>query len=73
MHSLSADDVAAADELLPVVYDELRKLATAKLAHERPGQTLQATARSTRHICTLVASVPEGTALERSGHFCCCC
>jgi RNA polymerase sigma factor (TIGR02999 family) len=34
----------AAAELLPLVYDELRKLATQKLAHEWPGQTLQATA-----------------------------
>ena len=34
----------AAEKLLPLVYDELRKLAAAKLAHEKPGQTLQATA-----------------------------
>jgi hypothetical protein len=34
----------AADELLPLVYEELRKLAAQKLAHEKPGQTLQATA-----------------------------
>jgi RNA polymerase sigma factor (TIGR02999 family) len=34
----------AGDELLPIVYDELRKLAAARLAHEKPGQTLQATA-----------------------------
>lgn len=33
----------ASEELLPLVYDELRKLAAAKLAHEKPGQTLQAT------------------------------
>jgi DNA-directed RNA polymerase specialized sigma24 family protein len=37
-------DPRAAERLLPLVYDELRKLATAKLAQERPGQTLQATA-----------------------------
>jgi RNA polymerase sigma factor (TIGR02999 family) len=37
-------DPAAAEQLLPLVYDELRKLAAAKLAHEKPGQTLQATA-----------------------------
>ena len=35
---------AAADQLLPLVYDELRKLATARLAQEQPGQTLQPTA-----------------------------
>ena len=32
-----------ADELLPLVYEELRKLAAAKLSHEKPGQTIQAT------------------------------
>ena len=37
-------DPNAAELLLPLVYDELRKLAAAKLAHEKPGQTLQATA-----------------------------
>ena len=46
-HILSAveqGDVWAAKQLLPLVYDELRKLAAAKLARERPGQTLDATA-----------------------------
>ena len=37
-------DPNAAEHLLPLVYDELRKLAAAKLAQEKPGQTLQATA-----------------------------
>ena len=37
-------DPRTPDELLPLVYDELRKLAAQKLAHEAPGQTLQATA-----------------------------
>ena len=37
-------DPSAAERLLPLVYEELRKLAAAKLAHEKPGQTLQATA-----------------------------
>jgi RNA polymerase sigma factor (TIGR02999 family) len=37
-------DTAAAEQLLPLVYQELRKLATARLAREKPGQTLQATA-----------------------------
>jgi RNA polymerase sigma factor (TIGR02999 family) len=37
-------DPQAAEQLLPLVYDELRKLAAARLAHENPGQTLQATA-----------------------------
>ena len=38
-------DPQAAEQLLPLVYDELRKLAAVKLAQEKPGQTLQATAR----------------------------
>ncbi|MDZ4685527.1 MAG: ECF-type sigma factor, partial [Planctomycetaceae bacterium] len=37
-------DRHAAAELLPLVYDELRRLASLRLAHEQPGQTLQATA-----------------------------
>jgi RNA polymerase sigma factor (sigma-70 family) len=44
LSSIDAGDPRAAEELLPLVYDELRKLAAAKLAHEKPGQTLQATA-----------------------------
>src|SRR6516164_1720898 len=36
--------ISAAEQLLPLVYDELRKLAAQKLAQEKPGQTLQATA-----------------------------
>jgi RNA polymerase sigma factor (sigma-70 family) len=42
--SIDAGDPKAAELLLPLVYDELRKLAAARLAHEKPGQTLQATA-----------------------------
>ena len=41
---IDSGDPRAAEQLLPLVYDELRKLAAAKLAHEKPGQTLQATA-----------------------------
>ncbi len=37
-------DPSAAEKLLPLVYEELRKLAAAKMAQENPGQTLQATA-----------------------------
>lgn len=37
-------DLHAAEQLLPLVYDELRRLAAAKLSHEQPGQTLSATA-----------------------------
>ena len=41
---IESGDPAAAEQLLPIVYDELRKLAAAKLAREKPGQTLDATA-----------------------------
>src|SRR5437867_3428580 len=41
---MQSGDPKAAEELLPVVYDELRRLAAAKMAMESPGQTLQATA-----------------------------
>lgn len=44
LQSIEQGDPHAAERLLPLVYEELRRLAAAKLAHERPGQTLQATA-----------------------------
>ena len=44
LSAIDQGDPHAAEQLLPLVYDELRKLAAAKLAHEKPGQTLQATA-----------------------------
>jgi len=44
LSQIEAGDPQAAEQLLPLVYSELRKLAAAKLAQERPGQTLQATA-----------------------------
>ena len=44
LNAIERGDVKATDELLPVVYEELRLLAAQKLAHESPGQTLQATA-----------------------------
>lgn len=44
LSQIESGDPSAAEQLLPLVYDELRKLAAARLAHEKPGQTLQATA-----------------------------
>ena len=41
--AIDQGDPRAAEQLLPLVYDELRRLAAQKLAHEKPGQTLQAT------------------------------
>ena len=44
LSAIEDGDPKASDQLLPLVYDELRKLAAQRLAHEKPGQTLQATA-----------------------------
>jgi RNA polymerase sigma factor (TIGR02999 family) len=44
LDAIDRDDPHAADQLLPLVYDELRRLAAQKLGHENPGQTLQPTA-----------------------------
>jgi hypothetical protein len=44
LSEIERGDSSVAERLLPVVYDELRRLAAARLANERPGQTLQATA-----------------------------
>lgn len=44
LSQVEAGDPSAAEQLLPLVYDELRKLAAARIALENPGQTLQATA-----------------------------
>jgi RNA polymerase sigma factor (TIGR02999 family) len=58
----------AAEELLPRVYDELRKVAAARLAHEKPGQTLQATALV--HEAFLRLAGPEHAATWQSrAHF----
>src|SRR5437762_11748423 len=44
LSAIAQGDPSAAGQLLPLVYDELRVLASQRLAHEQPGQTLQATA-----------------------------
>src|SRR5262249_55428756 len=58
-------DKQAAADLLPLVYDELRKLAAAKLAHEKPGQTLNPTALVHEAYIRLVGD----QAFEGRGHF----
>ena len=67
-------DPAAAEELLPVVYDELRKLAAAKLALENPGHTLQATALVHEAFLRLVKPTDDredgnGRHWDGRGHF----
>jgi RNA polymerase sigma factor (TIGR02999 family) len=60
----------AAEQLLPVVYDELRKLATVKLAQENPGQTLQATALVHEAYVRLVGGGgQEPMKWDSRGHF----
>src|SRR5687767_12069663 len=44
LSAIEQGDTHAAEQLLPLVHDELRRLAAQRLAHEQPGQTLQATA-----------------------------
>lgn len=44
LSQIEQGDTAAAEQLLPLVYEELRKMAASRLAQEKPGQTLQATA-----------------------------
>jgi RNA polymerase sigma factor (TIGR02999 family) len=60
-------DPKAAQDLLPLVYDELRKLATARMAQERPGQTLQPTALVHEAWLRLVGH--ESAHFEGRGHF----
>ena len=61
-------DPSAADQLLPLVYDELRKLAAARLANEKPGQTLQATALVHDAYLRLV-DVDKAQHWNSRGHF----
>ncbi len=70
-HILSAiehGDPHAAEQLLPLVYEELRKLAAQKLAQEKPGQTLQATALVHEAYLRLV-DVEKAQHWDSRGHF----
>src|SRR5437899_208464 len=68
LDAAAAGDPHAAAEMLPLVYDELRKLAAARLAEERPGQTLQATALVHEAYLRLVGPDP-GQPWNGRGHF----
>ena len=61
-------DRLAAGELLPLVYDELRKLAAARMAEEKPGQTLQPTALVHEAYVRLVGGEQPGS-WDNRGHF----
>jgi RNA polymerase sigma factor (TIGR02999 family) len=68
LSSIENGDPAAAEQLLPLVYDELRKLAAHKLAQEKPGQTLQATALVHEAYLRLV-DVKDAQDWNSRGHF----
>jgi RNA polymerase sigma factor (TIGR02999 family) len=68
LDALQRGDSARAAELLPLVYDELRRLAMQRLAHEKPGQTLQATALVHEAYLRLVGS-DGGDNWNGRGHF----
>jgi RNA polymerase sigma factor (TIGR02999 family) len=72
LSAVEQGDPHAAEQLLPLVYDELRQLAAAKLAQERPGQTLQATALVHEAYLRLVGGERPGSpppSWDSRGHF----
>ena len=73
LSAIDAGDPHAAGQLLPLVYDELRRLAAQKLAQEKPGQTLEATALVHEAYLRLVASrdasAPRQAHWDNRGHF----
>ena len=67
LNAIEHGDAKAADELLPLVYEELRKLAAYKMANESPGQTLQATALV--HEAWLRLTGNQNQKWDGRGHF----
>jgi RNA polymerase sigma factor (TIGR02999 family) len=67
LHSVESGDAKAADRLLPLVYDELRKLAAHRMVNEAPGQTLQPTALVHEAWLRLVGS--EQRTWQNRAHF----
>ena len=68
LSQLENGDNSSSDQLLPLVYDELRKLAAARLPQEKPGQTLQATALVHEAYMRLV-DVEKAQHWDSRGHF----
>jgi RNA polymerase sigma factor (TIGR02999 family) len=68
LSAIEDGDPQAAEQLLPLIYDELRKLAAEKLAREKPGQTLQATALVHEAFVRLV-DVKQVQRWNGRGHF----
>jgi len=67
LNAIEQGDARATDELLPLVYEELRILAAQKLSQEKPGQTLQATALVHEAYIRLVGNEPQSW--NSRGHF----
>src|SRR5262245_52189670 len=68
LNAIEQGDPQAAEQLLPLVYDELRRLAAQRLAHEPPGQTLEATALVHEAYVRLVGKGEEQR-WDSRGHF----
>jgi RNA polymerase sigma factor (TIGR02999 family) len=68
LSAIQRGEPKAAEQLLPLVYDELRKLAAAKMAREKPGQTLEATALVHEAYLRLVGD-EQGQQWDSRGHF----
>jgi RNA polymerase sigma factor (TIGR02999 family) len=68
LSAIEQGDQHATEQLLPLVYDELRKLASQRLAQEKPGQTLQATALVHEAFLRLVGGT-EPPSWDSRGHF----
>src|SRR5437016_4775995 len=68
LSAIDQGDAHAAEQLLPLVYEELRRLAAQKLAQERPGQTLEATALVHEAYLRLV-NVEQAQHWSSRGHF----
>src|SRR5689334_2990203 len=69
LSAIEQGDPRAAEQLLPLVYDELRRLAAQKLAQEKPGQTLQATALVHEAYLRLVGGGASAISWNSRGHF----
>src|ERR1700754_3309909 len=69
LSQIEQGDFSAAEQLLPLVYNELRRLASQKLAHEKPGQTLQATALVHEAWLRLVGPNGQNKSWDNRGHF----
>src|SRR5438876_5433536 len=68
LSAIEQGDPHAAEQLLPLVYDELRRLAAQKIVHEKPGQTLEATALVHEAYVRLV-DADQAQAWNSRGHF----